>query len=242
MTTRERRLAKAERYREWAGKREESATRAHEAVRQTLDMIPVGQPILVGHHSEKRHRRDIDRMERNMQRSVEDSRKAERMAEKAENIEKAAERAIYSDDENAVEALEARIAELEAERERIKAYNASCRKAAKSGGVGDLSLLDEKQRQTIATTTRACSYQLGKGHSMPAYVLSNLGGNITRNRKRLEQLKREAAMKEAGDRGRGRQMTAKYPGECAECGNAVDRGEPMTYYRLTREVVCESCS
>ena len=88
----------------------------------------------------------------------------------------------------AVEALEARIGELEAERDRIKAYNASCRK-----GAPDVSLLDEKQRGDLESTARVCPYQIGKNGSAPAYWAANLSGNISRNRKRLEQLKRAAA-------------------------------------------------
>jgi hypothetical protein len=39
---------------------------------------------------------------------------------------------------------------------------------------------------------RVCPYQLGKNGAMPAYALSNLSGNIKRNRDRLEQLRRQA--------------------------------------------------
>lgn len=37
--------------------------------------IPFGQPILVGHHSEKRHRRDISRINSNMQKSIDEDKK-----------------------------------------------------------------------------------------------------------------------------------------------------------------------
>jgi len=49
--------AKAERY-------EASAEAAQAAADRISDAIPFGQPILVGHHSEGRHRRDLDRMHR----------------------------------------------------------------------------------------------------------------------------------------------------------------------------------
>jgi hypothetical protein len=41
------------------------------------DNIPMGQPILVGHHSEARHRRDLDKSWNAMGKSVELSKKAE---------------------------------------------------------------------------------------------------------------------------------------------------------------------
>jgi len=190
MTYRERRERKAERLREWAEKRETKAETAYERSRQIADMIPMGQPILVGHHSEKRHRRDIDRMDRGMRASIDNSRKADDFRRRADGIEAAAERAIYSDDDDAIERLRERIAELEAERERLKAYNASARKAAKQGGVGDTSLLTAGERKELAGIAKACSYMLGPGGAMPSYKLTNLGGNIARNRKRLAGLER----------------------------------------------------
>ncbi|HAO14890.1 MAG TPA: hypothetical protein DDE71_04930, partial [Tenacibaculum sp.] len=39
--------------------------------------IPFGQPILVGHHSEKRHRRTIEKAHRAMDKCLEESKKAE---------------------------------------------------------------------------------------------------------------------------------------------------------------------
>lgn len=189
MTYRERREARAERLREWAGKREAKADAAFAQVDQIASMIPFGQPILVGHHSERRARRDADRIDSGMRRSFEHARKADEMNSKADNIEAAAAHAIYSDDPDAVERLEGRIATLEAERDRIKAYNASCRKAAKAGGAGDLSLLDEAQSANLLRIAQVTPYALGAGNSYPGYHLTNLSGNIKRNRDRLAQLR-----------------------------------------------------
>ncbi len=185
MTYRERRIARAERLRGWAEKREEKAAAAYQAARAIGDNIPFGQPILVGHHSERRMRRDIGRIDGNMRRSVENSAKAEEMKSKAENILTAAEHAIYSDDADAIERLAAKLAELEAERGSIKAYNASCRK-----GAADTSLLTGKQRENLESVKRYTAYNVGRNGEMPGYVLTNLGGNINRAKKRLESMKR----------------------------------------------------
>lgn len=48
-----------------------SAQAAYERFRAELDVIPPGQPILVGHHSERRHRAALARADRAMARSVE---------------------------------------------------------------------------------------------------------------------------------------------------------------------------
>jgi Domain of unknown function (DUF3560) len=51
------RAAKAARFRQLAEKHANIATGRHFAARERLELIPLGQPILVGHHSEKRHRK-----------------------------------------------------------------------------------------------------------------------------------------------------------------------------------------
>lgn len=187
MTYRDRREAKAERLREWAEKREAKAAVSFDTARGIGDAIPMGQPILVGHHSERRHRRDIDRIDRSMGAGVEHTRKAEDFKSRAGNIEATLERSIYSDDPDAIEALEARIADLEAQRDRIKRFNATCRK-----GSPDFSILTGSEKQDLLTVARVAAYSLSKGGGFPAYKLSNLNGNLSRNRKRLEALKREA--------------------------------------------------
>ena len=61
---------RAERFTEYSGKRAEDADRAHAAVERITDGIPMGQPILVGHHSERHARRDADKIDRGMRRAV----------------------------------------------------------------------------------------------------------------------------------------------------------------------------
>lgn len=183
-TYRERREARAERLRDWAEKREARAATDEQTARSIGEHIPFGQPILVGHHSESRHRRDLDRIDGAMRRSVESADKAASMKSRADGIEAQLAASIYSDDHDAIERLEERITGLEAERDRIKAFNATCRK-----GAPDLSILTERERADLASTARHSSYMLGKGGQFPAYVLSNLNGNLNRNRKRLASLK-----------------------------------------------------
>ena len=183
MTYRERREAKAERLREWAGKREAKASAAFQRADQIADMIPMGQPILVGHYSEKRHRADLDRINRGMGAGFEHAEKAKEFDRRAAGIDHQLETSIYSDDADAIPRLWERVWALEAERDRIKAYNASCRK-----GAPELGALDDSQRETLAMVTRVAAWQLGKGGAFPGYALSNLSGNIARLRKRLAEL------------------------------------------------------
>lgn len=61
---------RAERFEAYSGKREAEADRAHEAVATLAEGIPFGQPILVGHHSERRARRDAEKIQNGMRRAV----------------------------------------------------------------------------------------------------------------------------------------------------------------------------
>ncbi|HEU0227253.1 MAG TPA: DUF3560 domain-containing protein [Arachidicoccus soli] len=54
--------------------------------------IPLGQPILVGHHSESRHRKVIERADNAMRKSIEEDKKAEDYRRRAEYWESRAER------------------------------------------------------------------------------------------------------------------------------------------------------
>lgn len=62
--------ARAERFEDYAERRQADASAAHAAVRELADGIPLGQPILVGHHSEKRARKDAERIQSGMRKAV----------------------------------------------------------------------------------------------------------------------------------------------------------------------------
>lgn len=70
-------LAKAERYEGYAANAEARAKSRGETADKIMSFIPPGQPILVGHHSERRHRRDIERISNNIKKSVEERDKAD---------------------------------------------------------------------------------------------------------------------------------------------------------------------
>lgn len=61
---------RAERFEDYSEARQEDADRAHAAVHAIADNIPFGQPILVGHHSEKHARRDAEKIDNGMRRAV----------------------------------------------------------------------------------------------------------------------------------------------------------------------------
>jgi hypothetical protein len=63
-----------------------------QAAHQAVAGIPFGQPILVGHHSERHHRAAIDRADRNMAAAVDHHRNADSAAERSEAAQRQAAR------------------------------------------------------------------------------------------------------------------------------------------------------
>lgn len=66
----ERQEERAQRFDNYSEKRQQDAEQAHKSVAAIADNIPLGQPILVGHHSERHARKDAERIENGMRRAV----------------------------------------------------------------------------------------------------------------------------------------------------------------------------
>jgi hypothetical protein len=210
-TYRERRLARADRLDEWSGSNAAKSDAAYAGVKQIADMIPMGQPILVGHHSERRHRRDIARIDSGMRASIETGRKAERQASSAAEIRAQAERAIYDDDPDAIERLTVKLAELEARREMVKAKRAEIRKTHKA----QLKGLTAWEREEVMRAAGA-----------PQYSIANMGGLITTTRQRIARLQRERVQGP-----RDRMMSARFASDCTECGARIEKDDAIRYNR-----------
>lgn len=196
MGRRERLERRIEKRRDWAVRAEGRSQRDFNLSQSLVANIPMGQPILVGHHSEKAHRRVLDRSWNALGRSVAETRLAERHESVADNLEVHLERSIFSDDDNAIEALEARIAEMEAQRERMKTINKLYKKND-AEGLAKMGLTLETLKAKLAA---AGGYWGGAPH-LP-YELSNLGQRIQKDKKRIEQIRsQKAQLASAADEG-----------------------------------------
>jgi len=112
-------LAKARRLRELAQAEYDKADLSEEK-----SGIPFGQPILVGHHSEKAHRRAIERAEKHMRRAVELTKEADELEARARSVR------LATDDDDALAETRKKLAKLEDLREEMKRRN----KQARSNG------------------------------------------------------------------------------------------------------------
>jgi hypothetical protein len=158
-------------------------TQADAAFRKASDMaahIPLGQPILVGHHSESRDRRYRSRIHSTMIKGCELQKAASRLTSAAAS----AGHAIMSDDPEAIAALSAKLKQLEDAQARMKAAN----KLVKKKDVDGLRNLGFSDR-TIANLLEPdfCG-RVG----FPSYATSNNNANIRRIRERIAFLQQQA--------------------------------------------------
>ena len=84
---------RAGRLEERAGRKQSAADAAHTRAQRIASAIPLGQPILVGHHSERRHRRDLARIDAGYRQAFELGDAARDLARRADANEAHRERA-----------------------------------------------------------------------------------------------------------------------------------------------------
>ena len=160
---------KRERYLKLAKKYENSSIEKQNRASQMASVIPLGQPILVGHYSEKRDRNYRERIRKTMIGGIEDGNKAEYYTRKAENVGKT----ISSDDPEAAKQLNAKLKELEDKKEYYKEIN---RKIKKNEQLTAQEKHDVKSNNAF----------LG-GNTIPQFVFTNLNSNIKRVKDRINQ-------------------------------------------------------
>ena len=177
----DRKQARIDRYREKAEQaRQESQQLSHESI-SMLEHIPPGQPILVGHHSERGHRRLLERSDRKMEKSIAASEKAAYYEHKAEAAER--NNTIFSDDPEALAKLTAKMESLQMAQTRMKQINAYYRKHGTCQGFHGLS--DDQAEKLDDRVRNGYSWEKTP---YPAYALSNNNQEIRRLKERIKQL------------------------------------------------------
>ncbi len=165
-----------------AAKNKQEADRLFQSARDMASVIPLGQPILVGHHSEFRDRRYRDKIQTTFGKSFEKQQKAAYYADKAKTIEN--NDAVSSDDPQALEKLTERVNQLKAAQVFMKAANQCLRKGDKDGFL-KLELATESLWEELNPPNSV----YGKGY--PRFSLSNNNANIKRIEQRIASLQRQ---------------------------------------------------
>jgi len=186
-------------------------------MREEVSGIPLGQPVLVGHHSEGRHRAAIRRADNAMRSSIEADKRAKELRGKAAGVGTGG---ISSDDPEAIQKLQAEIDAAQAQQDFMREANKVIRRWAKKlpegvDSAGFDKYLAEMQALRPAWNAAACAQLLKPDFAnrigFASYQLQNNGANIKRMEKRIAQLRAaEAARIAAG----GEEKRTAYQGLC----------------------------
>jgi hypothetical protein len=146
--------ARAERMEGRAEKAEAEARHRFSAARAATAAIPFGQPILIGHHSEKRHRAALARSDANMRAGCEASDKAKHYADRAAAAAETASGEKFTDPRY----LGNRIAEVEVEERDILR-----RLAEADGKIGDAyARYRDRMAEALARVRERLEFYRGK--------------------------------------------------------------------------------
>jgi hypothetical protein len=176
-----------ERYEQLALDAQQESAQNSATARKMADVIPFGQPILVGHHSERSDRNYRGRIDNKIQAAYEAQKKAEYYADKADGVGKGG---ISSDDPDAVAKLQAKLDKAEELQGIMKTANAIIRKhKADPGCVPHLVAAGLTETQAWGLLKKDFAGRIG----FPSYALTNNNAEIGRLKDRIAHLQREAA-------------------------------------------------
>ncbi len=178
-----RKAARIERMQQRANRLASASESARASARAIADHIPMGQPILVGHHSERRHRRDLDRIQRGFSKSVELHNEAESLLRRAERAERSG--AVSSDDPEAVTKLREKLEGLDRARARMVSANKAVRSAKPREALAALGFSESLIAKALTPDPMG---NIG----FPSYALRNAASEAARVRKRIAEIETRA--------------------------------------------------
>lgn len=192
-------------------------------MREERSGIPFGQPILVGHHSEGRHRRAIARAQAAMNKGLEEHKRADRLASRAAAVGSGG---VSSDDPDAVGKLQAKIDGAKSDQEFMKRANAVIRSAYRKGLRGAdgsplweyylLKIREIKPEISDSVAAKMLETDFCGRLGFPSYALQNNSANIRRMEQRITLLQSQARQASEDP------TTKSYPGLCNVVENPAE--------------------
>lgn len=187
----EKRQARINRYKELAEKNQIISNQLSNKAHAMAETIPFGQPIIVGHHSEKKDRVYMAKIEQTFKKSMEINKKAEYYTQKAEVAINNS--SISSDNPKGIELLKEKLNNLQNLQEIMKAANKIVRnkkisKQEKIQEIIKLGLTEESAKEAL--TPNFCG-EIG----FPSYQLQNNNAKINSVKKRIIELEKRAEEK-----------------------------------------------
>ncbi|MBU2685904.1 MAG: DUF3560 domain-containing protein [Gammaproteobacteria bacterium] len=191
--------ARIEHMRERAERAEKASESAYNKSREISEHIPMGQPILVGHHSEKRHRSDLKKIDNAMRKAVDESNKAKDLERRANAAED--NNSVSSDDPQAITKLKEKLRKLECLQVYMKEINKCWRKSGKPKA-DDKEGWDKIKASLVISDTEIDKARVNMAHDFmdrapyPPYALTNNGGNMKRIEERIRDLESRKDLEE----------------------------------------------
>jgi hypothetical protein len=175
------RAARIDRLKSAATSAQSQSDNLFETAHKMAECIPMGQPILIGHHSEKRDRNYRQRIHNKMDKAVELGQKADNLAGRAIAAER--NTSIFSDDPRADEKIAEKVERLEARQHLMKSFNAALRK-------NDIAAMTELGFSEAQINRLSQPDWCGrKGYA--DYELTNNNANIRRLKLRLAEVQKK---------------------------------------------------
>jgi len=174
---------------------EEKAVRAKKETDQhyqkSADAVKGIEPILAGHHSERKHRAAIKKTNPAMDKPAASEGKPSYYQEKAETAKK--NNSISGDDPEAVSLYKAKLKKLETIQAQMKAMNAYWRKNKTMKGYAGLPDKEAKKIDEKINTSFSCVLKSG---SYEYWLLRKNNAEIRRIKQKLESLEKPDSMAE----------------------------------------------
>lgn len=180
------RQARIDRLRDAANRASKESDSLHEQAHRMASVIPFGQPILGGHHSEGRDRRYRGRIQNKFKKAFEAQNKAAELSGRAAAAENST--AISSDDPDAVVKLKEKLSELEKLQATMKAAN----KIIKRKNGTQQEKVVELEALGLKDPARLLVPDFVNRIGFPDYKITNNGAEIRRCKERIESLMEKA--------------------------------------------------
>lgn len=179
--------AKRERFEALAVSNAAASNAAHTQAMKMASVIPFGQPILVGHHSEKSDRGYRSKIHNTFGKSAALDEKASHYAQKAASVGTGG---ISSDDPEAVQKLQSEVDALELLQTRMKAVNKAIKQGktpeAQTAALVALGYCETDAVHLITPRFGNIGY--------PSYRLTNNNANIRTKKARIAELQARAQL------------------------------------------------
>lgn len=183
----DRQEAKQERLEERASKTLKAADNTYQRSRSLVEHIPFGQPILVGHHSERAHRNAVDKSWNLLGKSVGLRDKAARLEGKAASVGTGG---ISSNEPEALTKLKAKLDNLVTSQETMKAINKIVRTANLDDAQKIGKILKAKLLKSESLAVEILKPDVAGRIGFASYSLSNNNAEIRRINKCIESLEK----------------------------------------------------